>query len=237
MKTDENMFSKICTNTLLLAILSLPPLSNAAQQPDGVIVPFSSQLPACASVCGKLFDVQGACSPPVIASVSSTCFCSDARLQPFTQSTAEVQSICGTTDPNSCTSTADLQKIQNWYNSLCNIAHTATTSASTAPATSTGSSTKPQSVQNANEGWFATHWRWVVMIIVMAVGLASIWMGAVLLRRRYIRKKEKEIEMRPPVAWGPHQMQAATRGYGVGVVDARGGAAAKEARSGSCYTS
>jgi len=75
------------------------------------------------------------------------------------------------------------------------------------------------------------------MIIVMAVGLASIWMGAVLLRRRYIRKKEKEIEMRPPVAWGPHQMQAATRGYGVGVVDARGGAAAKEARSGSCYTS
>lgn len=76
----------------------------------------------------------------------------------------------------------------------------------------------------------ATHWRWVVFIVVVVVGLAALWIGAILLRRRYIRKKEKEIEMRPPVAWGPHQMQGATGGYGDGVVDARGGAA-KESRS------
>jgi len=70
------------------------------------------------------------------------------------------------------------------------------------------------------------------MLIVMALGLAAIWVAAVLLRRRYLRKKEREIEMRPPVAWGPHQMQGATGGYkyGDGIVDARG-EASKEARS------
>ena len=68
------------------------------------------------------------------------------------------------------------------------------------------------------------------MVIVVVVGLALVWVGAIFLRRRYIRKKEREIELRPPVAWGPHQMQGATGGYGDGVVDARGGAAAKEAR-------
>ena len=69
------------------------------------------------------------------------------------------------------------------------------------------------------------------MIVVIIVGLAVVWIGGFLLRRRYLRKKEKEIEMRPPVAWGPHQMQGATGGYGGGVSDARGGAAAKEERS------
>jgi hypothetical protein len=69
-----------------------------------------------------------------------------------------------------------------------------------------------------------------VFVIVVTVGLVAIWVGAILIRRRYIRKKEKEIEMRPPVAWGPHQMQGATGGYGAGVADAKGGAA-KEARS------
>lgn len=73
------------------------------------------------------------------------------------------------------------------------------------------------------------------MVIVLVIGFAVIWVGAILLRRRYIRKKEKEIEMRPPVAWGPHQMQGATGGYGDGVVDARGGAA-KEARSDALAT-
>jgi hypothetical protein len=69
------------------------------------------------------------------------------------------------------------------------------------------------------------------MIIVIAVGMVVVWVGAVLIRRRYIRKKEREIEMKPPVAWGPHQMQNQTGGYnyGDGVVDANGGRS-KEAK-------
>jgi hypothetical protein len=64
------------------------------------------------------------------------------------------------------------------------------------------------------------------MLIVIFFGIVGLWITAHLLRRRHIRKREKEIEMRPPVAWGPHQMQGATGGYtyGDGVVEAsRGG--------------
>ena len=67
----------------------------------------------------------------------------------------------------------------------------------------------------------ATHYKWVIMLGVLVVGIIGLWLVACLLRRRYIRKREKEIEMRPPVAWGPHQLQGMTGGYnyGDGVVD------------------
>ena len=60
------------------------------------------------------------------------------------------------------------------------------------------------------------------MINVIVVGLILLWVGAWYFRRRYLRRKEKEIEMSPPVAWGPHQTQNAAGGYqyGDGVVDA-----------------
>lgn len=67
------------------------------------------------------------------------------------------------------------------------------------------------------------------MVVVIAVGIILVWVGASLLRKRYIRKKEREIEMKPPVAWGPHQMQNQTGGYGDGVLDASGGRS-KEAK-------
>lgn len=64
------------------------------------------------------------------------------------------------------------------------------------------------------------------MLVVIFVAIVGAWIAACLLRRRYIRKREKEIEMLPPVALGPHQLQEMTGGYryGDGVVDAtRGG--------------
>lgn len=64
------------------------------------------------------------------------------------------------------------------------------------------------------------------MLVVMVVVIVGTWILACLFRRRYLRKKEKEIEMLPPVALGPHQLQAMTGGYryGDGVVDANRGA-------------
>ena len=147
------------TSATLLTLLSLPLLtSTQTQAADGVIVPFTSVLPACASLCGKLFDVQGACSPPVTTSVSSACFCGDPRLQPFLQSgTGGVESVCGAA---SCQDTADLQKIQSWYESYCNVKDsnpTTTSAGSTATGTSTGSSTaKPTAAQNTNQGWYVS---------------------------------------------------------------------------------
>ena len=143
--------------SFLLAALLLPLLTRTQlQKPDGVIVPFTSVLPACASLCGKLFDVQGACSPPGIATVSSACFCGDPRLQPFLQSsTAGVAQVCGAA---SCQDTADLQKIQSWYESYCNVAQsTPTTTSGSATGTNTGtSSTKPSAPEstNTNQGWY-----------------------------------------------------------------------------------
>jgi uncharacterized protein YneF (UPF0154 family) len=70
-----------------------------------------------------------------------------------------------------------------------------------------------------------THWRWVIMLVVVFVAIVGGWIAACFFRRRYIRRKEKEIEMRPPVAWGPHQMQGMTGGYnyGDGVTDSSKG--------------
>lgn len=50
------------------------------------------------------------------------------------------------------------------------------------------------------------------MLIVLAIAIPAIWIAAILLRRRYIRKRDREIEMRPPVAIGPHQVQAMSGG-------------------------
>lgn len=70
------------------------------------------------------------------------------------------------------------------------------------------------------------------MLIVLALGIATVWIGAACLRRRIHRKREREIEMRPPVALGPHQLQSMTGGLGYtdGIVDSLpnvGGQAAK----------
>jgi hypothetical protein len=71
------------------------------------------------------------------------------------------------------------------------------------------------------------------MVIVIALAMILIWVGAVFFKRRYQRKKERQIEMKPPVAWGPHQMQHSTSGYnyGDGIVDASGSGRSKEAMS------
>jgi hypothetical protein len=50
------------------------------------------------------------------------------------------------------------------------------------------------------------------MLIVVALGLIAIWVGAVFIRRRHHLRKEKEIQMLPPAAWGPQQIQS-TSGF------------------------
>lgn len=225
------------TPTLLVLSSIFIPLINAQAAADGLIVPFSSVLPACASKCGKLFDVQGACTPPVLAQTSSSCFCADPRLTALLNpGTAGVEGVCTTA---SCTATADLEAIQNWYASYCNEkSPNPTTTSGTATATGTssgGTSTAAVSAGSSKpQTWIGSHWRWVVMVIVIALGIIVVWVGASLLRKRYLRKKEREIEMKPPVAWGPHQMQNQTGGYSEGVIDPSGGRS-KEAKGLSAF--
>ncbi|ATZ46454.1 hypothetical protein BCIN_01g10450 [Botrytis cinerea B05.10] len=212
---------------LLFATAILPAIVGAQQLQDGVIVPFSSDLPSCASQCGPLSDVQGACSPPARADVSSSCFCSDSRLTPFLAGTTGVSQVCGAA---SCTSDTDLQSIETWYQQYCNTQSASTTTSSSGSA-ATSSSSSGSSSGSANQSWLSSHAKWVAMLIVLVVGITGVWLIAFYFRRRYLRKREKEIEMRPPVALGPHQLQNATDGYryGEGAINAAEGGHHKEA--------
>jgi len=216
-----------------LPICILPVLFSfaSAQTANGAIVPFST-LPTCAAKCGPLYDVQGACAPPAQTSVNQNCFCTDTRLTPFLQGTSEVASVCGAA---SCSAASDLQALQTWYEGYCKstssstaagAATTSTGAAGSSTTTSTGSSGSGSGSKssNANPSWFDSHVKWVVMLIILAIGIPAVWIAAILLRRRYIRKRDREIEMRPPVALGPHQIQAMSGGYsyGDGVMDQNG---------------
>lgn len=64
------------------------------------------------------------------------------------------------------------------------------------------------------------HWRWLVMIIVLAVAIIVIWVGAFWWRRRYLRKKELKRSLgknpaTPTTSWGPGAAPAEAEAGGV----------------------
>ncbi|CAK7269700.1 hypothetical protein SEPCBS119000_003704 [Sporothrix epigloea] len=157
--------------------------------PITTLMPFAS-LPSCATNCGHLYDANGACVPPAaptgpVAQYAS-CFCNNALVAPFSTGTA---GVCDT----ACTADAGgLSSIHVWFSSYCAAEqkNTATT-VPTASATNKGSSGNHSST-STNHSWFATHYQWVIFIVVMLVGLSSLWIGACVWHRRYLRKKDRQ---------------------------------------------
>lgn len=152
------------------------------------IVPFST-LPACVSNCGPLYDVNGACVPPAVAAADASaydaCFCSDARLAPYSTTTAGPCDAACTADPSG------LATLTSWYQSLCgNVAEVASSSTSSSGGSSGSSSSS--SSGGGGGSWLDGHWRWVVFIIVMVLGIAGIWIGAAFWRRSYLRKRDRQ---------------------------------------------
>lgn len=106
---------------------------------------------------------QGACAPPVQPTANTQCFCTDTRLTSFSQSTSNIASVCGTA---SCSSEADLQALQTWYEGLCkdggstgatttdggNVA--TTTDSSGAAVTSTKAASSGNNGGRKNQGWY-----------------------------------------------------------------------------------
>lgn len=37
----------------------------------------------------------------------------------------------------------------------------------------------------------SNHWRWVIAIVILIVGIAGIWIGACIWRRRYLKRKDR----------------------------------------------
>lgn len=156
---------------------------------ETTIVPFST-LPACVSSCGPLYDVNGACVPPAAptadASAYDACLCSDTRLAPFSTTTGGVCDAACTADPSG------LATLTSWYQSLCANVGDAASSTSSSSSGSSGSSSSSSSSGGGGGSWLDGHWRWVVFIIVMVLGIAGIWIGAALWRRSYLRKKDRQ---------------------------------------------
>jgi len=160
-----------------------------------------------------------------------------------------------------CQIEADRQVLRSWYNNFCaqvknGIDPTTTTStvagsnptvatstlnisSGTAAATVTVTSTATAS--HANQTWIGGHWKWVLMLVVLVVGLIALTWLAIWLKRRHRRKIEAQRaalsgfghdpEGRPtniirhsatPSLWGPHQMMQATQGYAYSSVETEG---------------
>lgn len=176
----------------------------------------SNTLPACAQSCPVLLQAQSACVPPPTgaAAVSNqqtytSCFCQSNYLVPLKSGSAN--NLCPT-----C-SAADLSTTQQWYNGLCQqgtapannnngnnnngqqpakSSSTLTTSTTTPPASKqTGSNTaggvtQDTSPEDQNKSWISTHYRWIIMIIVLFFGFLALALGGRYLHRRYQRRDE-----------------------------------------------
>lgn len=221
-----------------------------AQQ--GVIVPTSASatFPGCALSCTTLLQAQDLCLPPNQPQSSQLgydqCFCTSPYLTPFASTP---NGVC----VNECTILNDREILQAWYNNFCGqvrqgidpttltattattiptVTVTATQGTTTATALSTGTSS-PSLGGAHNQSWIDGHWKWILMLVILAIGLGLLAWLAVWLKRRHRRNvdekraqasgfrhdPEKRSGENPggsatPDLWGPHQMMHATQGYG-----------------------
>ncbi|KAL1852310.1 hypothetical protein Plec18170_006038 [Paecilomyces lecythidis] len=166
--------------------------STAAQSVTLLPSAGSDTFPACAVDCQTLEQAQDSCVPPAAPVTNQatyvSCFCQSALLTQLRSSPAGVCSAC---------SAADSQKLQQWYNNFCSTggnvqttttstSTTATNAAAAAAATTTGSHTKSYP---SPPSWISTHYQWIIMIIILAIGLTAIALGGMWLKRRYDAKR------------------------------------------------
>jgi type II secretory pathway pseudopilin PulG len=182
-------------STLLL--LSIPALAQVGTILD------HSKLPNCAFSCQTLLNAQSACvpsggAPTTDQATYQSCFCQSAYLVQFKSTAFD---IC-----NGGCSTQELQQIQSWYSGLCNAGVVVTpgggaaqtssgasssTTGATAVSTATSGASTTSNKSSSNQSWIATHYGWVIMVIVLILAAAAgIWLGLWLKRRH--RRKEAE---------------------------------------------
>ncbi|KAH0156119.1 hypothetical protein KCU67_g8445, partial [Aureobasidium melanogenum] len=191
----------------LVAIVASLAAAASAQQ---LLVYGDSALPSCAQQCTILQNAQTGCIPPAApvtdATIYESCFCQSGYL---TTLKAAGSTIC-----SDVCDASDVAKIASWYQSNCadngvaaaakvsagattdstttTPASTATSSQSTSTSTSSSSSQSTSSSQDPDphHDWWTDHWKWIVMLIVVFVGLAILTTIFVLLRRRYRRRQD-----------------------------------------------
>ncbi|MCJ1309946.1 hypothetical protein MMC25_003607 [Agyrium rufum] len=101
---------------------------------------------------------------------------------------------------------------------------TSTSSAATSTGTGQGDA---QPSSNTGKGWFTSHWRWVVMVIVLFIAFLVIGIVGTILHKRHVRRREAADPRYPPVttrdgvasrqntdSWGPTGHSVHDLGYG-----------------------
>ncbi|KAK5114021.1 hypothetical protein LTR85_010327 [Meristemomyces frigidus] len=192
------------------AILSLFLTSYTSAQ---LLTNGNSQLPSCATGCQNLINAAQACGGTTTANQQIwSCFCQSAYLKTL------YTSATGTCD-SACTNPADNQQVMTWYTSNCGtddgasehidvttviITTTSASAAATVAAsgsaaslpttTASGGTVDPDSNTSDGKSWWNAHYKWVIMLIVMFVGLLLLALAAVLLKRRYDRKADQPRE-------------------------------------------
>ncbi|KAG6002268.1 hypothetical protein E4U43_001151 [Claviceps pusilla] len=166
------------------------------------IVPFNdiNQLPACAAGCQPLWDANGGCVPPAIPKADpqlyGDCFCANGKVAAF--STA-ASGVCD----NACPGDAKaMSSIAGWFTKFCNV-KAATTPKTTTSASSPSATNASGSMNSGNingggdcvQSRLSNHWQWVIMLVILVVGIAGIWIGACVWRRRYLRKKDRQTSL------------------------------------------
>jgi hypothetical protein len=157
MHLRRQLSSLLFSAAVLFSFSSAQTTTATAATASVTLVNFAA-LPSCATLCGPLYDAQGACTPPGSAVTNletyEECFCAFPTLQSFyTESTG----VC----PNACAADTDgaqeLIEIQSWFTSYCASA-TGTATSSSATSTSTTKSTSDNSSnssasQTASQRW------------------------------------------------------------------------------------
>jgi hypothetical protein len=142
------------------------------------------------------------------------CFCNYAKLVP---GTSQAQGVCD----GACIATpADVTKIQTWFQGFCGV-QAVVTETVTSGSSPTGGS---RSGGGGGGDWLSNHWKWVIMLVILVVGIAAIWIGACIWRRRYLKRKDRNLYMgkhsastvNPQTSFGPGIGNAAHVPYGTG---------------------
>lgn len=212
--------------------------------------------------CSALLQAQNNCIPPTVPQSTQLsydqCFCASPFLTPFA-TTADAVCVTECTIPSDrqllqawyngfCAKVAAGQDPTTETQTSSTVPTITTTlDQQTAGATLTGSSltgtatpTPSSSSGNSgavssssNQSWIQGHWKYILMLAILIIGLALLAWLAIWLKRRHRRNVEAkraaasgfnyDSEKRSgkavrqsagPELWGPHQMMQATQGYG-----------------------
>jgi hypothetical protein len=136
------------------------------------------------------------CVPPAAPvtnqGIYQSCVCQSALLTALHGSGAPCEQFC---------STDDATAISQYYIALCNgpvVAPAPTGTETTAPTTGIPTNTAAAGAGNGVKNntnkptWIESHWRWLVMVIVILIAIIFFWVGGVFLRRHIHRKREQK---------------------------------------------